>query len=76
MRLFAGTVPANCTLFARDVKCLKICHVYIYTRISGRYAPFILGPAGSSPGTGGFAPIWGFAPILGLCPYSGALPLF
>ena len=43
----------------------------LYTRISGRYAPFILGPAGGDPGVGASPLLWGSAPFLGLCPYSG-----
>ena len=41
---------------------------YMYTRISGRYAPFILGPAGGGPGVGALPLFWGSTPVLIICP--------
>ena len=37
-------------------------HIYTYTRISGRYAPFILGPAGGSPEVVASPRFWGSLP--------------
>ena len=45
--------------------CIFIC------RISGRYAPFILGPAGGGPGVGASPLLWDSTLILSLCPISG-----
>ena len=39
----------------------------MYTRISERYAPFILGLAGGGPGVVASPLFWGSAPVLGLC---------
>ena len=42
---------------------IYIC-IYIYTRISGRYAPFIIGPADGGPSV-----VAWLRPCWGLCPY-------